>query len=171
MKPEGRGRLACPDRRSLFSTEARFRREGGSTHGDLRSEPTLPGAPGRAPARPHTTSQYMDPAALDEMTASVSQMRIIEPAVCRQDGATGLCYVVAGERRCATVRKDGLPIVPAVFIDGANCAEIAFPLSLLHRGGPCHADRIHERPEGHPGGGHHPGGEEQERTDTKMKAA
>jgi hypothetical protein len=30
------------------------------------------------------------------MTASVMQMGIIEPVVCRQDEATGLGYVVAG---------------------------------------------------------------------------
>ncbi len=35
--------------------------------------------------------KYMDPVALEEMTASVSKMGIIEPVVCRQDGATGLC--------------------------------------------------------------------------------
>jgi len=67
------------------------------------------------PAQPR---KYMDPAALEEMTASVGQVGIIEPVVCRQDPATGLCYVVAGERRCAASRKAGLPTVPAVFIDG-----------------------------------------------------
>jgi ParB family transcriptional regulator, chromosome partitioning protein len=57
---------------------------------------------------PTQPRKYMDPATLEEMTASVSQMGIIEPVICRQDGATGLCYVVAGERRCAVARKDGL---------------------------------------------------------------
>ena len=74
------------------------------------------------PAQPR---KYMDPVALEELTASVSQMGIIQPVVCRQDPATGLVYVVAGERRCAAARKAGLPTVPAVFIDGANYAEIA----------------------------------------------
>src|SRR5512133_1922525 len=60
----------------------------------------------------HEPRKYMDPAALEEMTASVGKMGIIEPVVCRQDGATGLCYVVAGERRCAAARKAGLPTVP-----------------------------------------------------------
>jgi len=82
------------------------------------------------PAQPR---KYMDPAALEEMTASVGKMGIIEPVVCRQDGATGLCYVVAGERRCAAARKAGLPTVPAVFIDGANCAEIALVENLLRQ--------------------------------------
>jgi ParB-like chromosome segregation protein Spo0J len=34
------------------------------------------------PAQPR---KYMDPAALEEMTASVGKMGIIEPVVCRQD--------------------------------------------------------------------------------------
>ena len=34
------------------------------------------------PAQPR---KYMDPVALDEMTASVGQVGIIEPVVCRQD--------------------------------------------------------------------------------------
>ena len=65
------------------------------------------------PAQPR---KYMDPAALEEMTASVGQVGIIQPVVCRQDPSTGLVYVVAGERRCAAARKAGLPTVPAVFI-------------------------------------------------------
>ena len=82
------------------------------------------------PAQPR---KYMDPTALEEMTASVSQMGIIEPVVCRQDGATGLCYVVAGERRCAAARKANLPTVPAVFIDGGNYPEIALVENLLRQ--------------------------------------
>ena len=82
------------------------------------------------PAQPR---KHMDPAALEEMTASVGQVGIIQPVVCRQDAATGLCYVVAGERRCAAARKAGLPTVPAVFIDGANAPEIALVENLLRQ--------------------------------------
>ena len=84
-------------------------------------------------ADPNQPRKYMDPAALEELTASVRQMGIIQPVVCRQDGATGLCYVVAGERRCAAARKAGLAAVPAVFIDGANFAEIALVENLLRQ--------------------------------------
>ena len=69
---------------------------------------------------PTQPRKYMDPVALEELTASVSQMGIIQPVVCRQDQATGLVYTVAGERRCAAARKAGLATVPAVFIDGAS---------------------------------------------------
>ena len=82
------------------------------------------------PAQPR---KYMDPAALGELTASIKQMGIIQPVVCRQDPATGLVYTVAGERRCAAARKAGLSAVPAVFIDGANYAEIALVENLLRQ--------------------------------------
>jgi ParB family chromosome partitioning protein len=75
----------------------------------------------------------MDPVALDEMTASIGQVGIIQPVVCRQDPATGLVYVVAGERRCAAARKADLSTVPAVFIDGGNYAEIALVENLLRQ--------------------------------------
>jgi ParB family transcriptional regulator, chromosome partitioning protein len=82
------------------------------------------------PAQPR---KYMDPVALEELTASIKQMGIIQPVVCRQDPATGLIYVVAGERRCAAARKASLAAVPAVFIDGANYAEIALVENLLRQ--------------------------------------
>ena len=65
---------------------------------------------------PTQPRKYLDPLALEELTASVGQVGIIEPIVCRQDQSTGLVYVVAGERRCAAARKAGLSAVPAVFI-------------------------------------------------------
>ena len=82
-------------------------------------------------ADPNQPRKYMDPAALDELTASVSQMGVIQPVVCRLDGATGLVYTVAGERRCAAARKAGLAAIPAVFVDGTNCAEMALVENLL----------------------------------------
>jgi ParB family transcriptional regulator, chromosome partitioning protein len=82
---------------------------------------------------PTQPRKYMDPQALEELTASVRQMGIIEPIVCRQDPATGLVYAVAGERRCAAARKAGLTCVPAIFIDSGNYAEIALVENLLRQ--------------------------------------
>jgi len=82
---------------------------------------------------PMQARKYLDPLALEELTASIGQVGIIEPIVCRQDPATGLVYTVAGERRCAAARKAGLSAVPAVFIDGANYAEIALVENLLRQ--------------------------------------
>jgi ParB family chromosome partitioning protein len=82
---------------------------------------------------PMQPRKYMDPLALEELTVSIRQMGIIEPIVCRQDPATGLVYTVAGERRCAAARLAGLAMVPAVFIDGENYAEIALVENLLRQ--------------------------------------
>ena len=82
---------------------------------------------------PTQPRKYLDPLAFEELTASVGQVGIIEPIVCRQDPQAGLAYVVAGERRCAAARKAGLASVPAVFIDGDNYAEIALVENLLRQ--------------------------------------
>ena len=82
---------------------------------------------------PTQPRKYIDPLALEELTASVRQMGIIEPVVCRQDPATSLVYNVAGERRCAAARLAGLTAVPAIFIDGGNYAEIALVENLLRQ--------------------------------------
>jgi len=47
--------------------------------------------------------------------------------------------------------------------------DIDFPSFL--RGGAGHADRVDERPEGDPGAGHHPGGEEQEEAGVNSSAS
>jgi ParB family transcriptional regulator, chromosome partitioning protein len=82
---------------------------------------------------PTQPRKFMDPVALEELTASVRQMGIIQPIVCRLDQATGLIYCVAGERRCAAARKVGLTDVPCVFIEGNNYAEIALVENLLRQ--------------------------------------
>jgi len=82
---------------------------------------------------PTQPRKYLDPVALEELTASIKEHGIIQPIVCRQNPQTGLCYVVAGERRCAAARKAGLAKVPAVFIEGDNYAEIALVENLLRQ--------------------------------------
>jgi ParB family chromosome partitioning protein len=82
---------------------------------------------------PTQPRKYIDPVALAELTASVKQMGIIQPVVCRQDPATSLIYNVAGERRCAAARLAGLTEVPAIFIDGGNFAEVALVENLLRQ--------------------------------------
>jgi len=82
---------------------------------------------------PTQPRKYLDPVALEELTASVIQNGIIEPVVCRQDPQTSLVYTVAGDRHCAAARKAGLATVPAVFIEGDNYAEIALVENLLRQ--------------------------------------
>jgi hypothetical protein len=91
-------------RRSIFHVK------GGSFDGALSFQPVLPGVPGRAPATLGATPQVHGPAAPDETTVSVAEAGLIRPIV----------YIVAGEPRCATVRKACLPADPAAFTDGAN---------------------------------------------------
>jgi ParB family transcriptional regulator, chromosome partitioning protein len=48
---------------------------------------------------PTQPRKYLDPMALEELTASVGQVGIIEAIICRQDPKTALAYAIAGERR------------------------------------------------------------------------
>ena len=52
-------------------------------------------------ADPNQPRKYLDPQAVEELTASVTQHGVLEPILFRQDKKTGTLYVVAGERRCA----------------------------------------------------------------------
>ena len=74
---------------------------------------------------PRQPRKYLDPVGMEEMTASVKQVGIIQPVICRQDPATYLVYNVAGRRRCAAARLAGLTEIPCLFIDGNNSDEIA----------------------------------------------
>lgn len=73
--------------------------------------------------------KYMDPQALEELSASISKHGVLEPILFRQD-AGGALYVVAGERRAAAAQKAGLTHVPGILVDG-NHAEIALIENLL----------------------------------------
>ena len=118
---------------------------------------------------PTQPRKYMDPVALDELTASVRQMGIIQPVVCRQDPATGLVYVVAGERRCAdTAETDqgGGDRQPNRRHGNQNRRP---GISRLLRGRLGYAYRDHDLHERHPRSGHHPGGEKQEKTDVNSQ--
>jgi ParB family transcriptional regulator, chromosome partitioning protein len=78
---------------------------------------------------PNQPRKYLDPTALDELTASVGQHGVLVPILFRQEN--GLIYIVAGERRVAAARKAGLTTIPAVVIDSQNHAEIALVENLL----------------------------------------
>ena len=82
---------------------------------------------------PKQPRKYLDPQALEELTASVAQHGILQPILFRQDKQTKLLYVVAGERRCAAARKAGLSTVPAIFIESENHAEIALVENILRQ--------------------------------------
>jgi ParB/RepB/Spo0J family partition protein len=47
---------------------------------------------------PNQPRKYLDPVALDELTESVKQQKVVSPILFRMEN--GIAYVVAGERRC-----------------------------------------------------------------------
>ncbi len=82
-------------------------------------------------ADPQQPRKSIDSQALDELTASVAKMGVIQPIVFRLD-EQGNMIIVAGERRATAVRNAGLTTIPAIFIDG-NYAEIALVENLLRQ--------------------------------------
>ena len=72
---------------------------------------------------PDQPRKYIDPAALQELTASIGQVGVLQPILFRTENGTK--YIVAGERRFAAAQAAGLAEIPAIFVDGANYGEIA----------------------------------------------
>ena len=72
---------------------------------------------------PNQPRKYMDPTALEELTASIKEHGVLVPILFRQD-TDGVLYVVSGERRFAAARNAGLTAIPAMFVEG-NTSEIA----------------------------------------------
>lgn len=79
---------------------------------------------------PNQPRKFMDPTALDELTASITKHGVLEPILFR--AAEDLLYAVAGERRVEAARKAGLTTIPAIFIEG-NHAEISLVENLLRQ--------------------------------------
>ena len=82
-------------------------------------------------SNPNQPRKSIDAQGLEELTASVGKVGVIQPIVFRIDGQ-GNKIVVAGERRVAAARKVGLTTIPAIFIDG-NYSEIALVENILRQ--------------------------------------
>ena len=80
---------------------------------------------------PNQPRKFMDPTALEELTASIKQHGVLEPILFRKD-TDGTLYIVAGERRFAAAQNAGMATIPAIFIDG-NHAEISLVENLLRQ--------------------------------------
>ena len=80
---------------------------------------------------PNQPRKFMDPTALEELTASIKQHGVLEPILFRQD-TDGILYIVAGERRFAAAQNAGMATIPAIFIEG-NYAEISLVENLLRQ--------------------------------------
>ena len=59
---------------------------------------------------PNQPRKYMDPTALEELTASIKQHGVLEPILFRKD-TEGVLYIVAGERRFAAAQNAGLTTI------------------------------------------------------------
>ena len=82
-------------------------------------------------ADPQQPRKSIDVQALEELTASVGKMGVVQPIVFKLDDQ-GNKVVVAGERRTTAARNAGLVSIPAIFIDG-NYAETAIVENLLRQ--------------------------------------
>ena len=59
---------------------------------------------------PNQPRKYIDPVALAELTASITEHRVVAPILFRVEN--GVAYVIAGERRCESARLAGLTTIP-----------------------------------------------------------
>jgi ParB family chromosome partitioning protein len=82
-------------------------------------------------ADPGQPRKSMDAQALEELTASIGKVGVIQPIIFRMDDQ-GKNVVVAGERRVAAARKAGLTVIPAICVEG-NPSEIALVENLLRQ--------------------------------------
>ena len=80
---------------------------------------------------PNQPRKVVEQQALDELTASVARIGIVQPIIFRQGEAESL-IVVAGERRLAAAGAANLATIPAVFIQG-DYAEVALVENLLRQ--------------------------------------
>ncbi|OQY67659.1 MAG: hypothetical protein B6D46_06420 [Polyangiaceae bacterium UTPRO1] len=71
---------------------------------------------------PQQPRRFIDPEALEELTASVRQRGILQPIIVKRDGDRYL--IMAGERRYRAARAAGLLVVPAIVRDD-DANEIA----------------------------------------------
>lgn len=62
---------------------------------------------------PSQPRHRFDPAALEELAASIAEHGVLQPLLVAEDGATGY-ILIAGERRLRAAEKAGLAVVPAV---------------------------------------------------------
>ncbi len=89
---------------------------------------------------PNQPRKFMDPQALDDLTASIATHGVLTPILFRivppPEGAsleTPPTYcIVAGERRFEAAKKAGLTEIPAIMVEG-NTGEIALVENLLRQ--------------------------------------
>jgi len=81
---------------------------------------------------PNQPRKSMDPQALEELTASVKRVGIIQPLLFRVDAESPYLILVAGERRFKAAQLAGLTTIPGICVEG-NPSEIALVENLLRQ--------------------------------------
>ena len=76
-------------------------------------------------ADPDQPRKVIDPQSLEDITASVAKLGVLQPILFRLD-SEGNKIIVAGERRATAARAAGLVAIPAMYLPDANY------LSLIH---------------------------------------
>ena len=92
---------------------------------------------------PNQPRKFMDPQALDDLSASIVTHGVLTPILFRiappPEGATSETppsyWIVAGERRFEAAKKAALTDIPASLVDGKT-SEIALVENLLHQTSP-----------------------------------
>lgn len=69
----------------------------------------------RLEPNPQQPRRFIDPEALEELTASVKQRGVLQPIIVKRNGASYL--IMAGERRYRAAKAAGLTVVPAIVRD------------------------------------------------------
>lgn len=81
---------------------------------------------------PNQPRKVIDPLGLEDITASIAKLGVLQPILFRT-AADGTLIIVAGERRATAARAAGLVVIPAVYIGDANYAEVALVENLLRQ--------------------------------------
>jgi len=81
-------------------------------------------------ADPLQPRKYLDPEALNELTASIQKHGVLQPILFRRDDQQGTLLIVAGERRVAASKQAGLATIPGIYIEGKH-REISLVENML----------------------------------------
>ena len=78
---------------------------------------------------PQQPRKYFDPEALNELTASVRKLGVLQPVLFRRDDQ-GALFLVAGERRLIASQRAGLTKIPGIYVEG-KYREISLVENIL----------------------------------------
>jgi ParB family chromosome partitioning protein len=76
-------------------------------------------------ANPKQPRQHFDQASLDELTASIREVGILQPLIAMKQPGTATCMLIAGERRLRAAKAAGLREVPVLLRTPDDAAEVA----------------------------------------------